>query len=399
MNRRASTLRSILAAAAVIGGGCATAPSPDARIGAPNDNNPVLPLSEAQSSMRTTRVSAGVLPRGSVPYDNRSLPLVSPDGRYVATQTGVAPPWNAIVARRDAETPAATHIEIHELPGQAELGPQLVAMLARPAILGRACDAQGFLIESPQEDGSRWIGYVTWRDGNVTWLVTGADVNAFAALGPQQRLAWSRRAPGDEHFDLVIRTGGDEWTVASQGEDWLMPTWSGRADGLFAFTLKSGQLDLVFVSAMDSTTLRQSLQRVPVATGADVFGAYQSVSGSQITADSPPPPAERLLFYHPSLHRPSIWAPLSTSGGNMIQLDPRAFAATVDPDGFALLATEKALLGQDINNPAVRVELLSGMHVPRRTAAEDWPYMLLSPREGEIDLMSMRLITANRAAR
>ncbi|MCH6551973.1 MAG: hypothetical protein IH804_08170 [Planctomycetes bacterium] len=40
---------------------------------------------------RSTRVRAGLRPLGSVPYDNLVLPIVSPNGRYLATDTSAPP--------------------------------------------------------------------------------------------------------------------------------------------------------------------------------------------------------------------------------------------------------------------------------------------------------------------
>ena len=60
------------------------------------------PLNKPAGISKTMYARAGVLPLGAVPFDNMTLPLVSPDGRYVATQIGVAPPWSTILAEPDA---------------------------------------------------------------------------------------------------------------------------------------------------------------------------------------------------------------------------------------------------------------------------------------------------------
>src|SRR6185503_18951506 len=95
-----------------------------------------------------------------------------------------------------------------------------------PLILGRSADMQGFLVESPRQDGSRWIGKATWDSGEITWLVQDDYVNAFASLGPGGQLAWSRRAKVGDHFDLVVRDESGEWTLPADGTDWAMPSWS-----------------------------------------------------------------------------------------------------------------------------------------------------------------------------
>ena len=65
---------------------------------------------------RTSAVVAAVQPRGAIPYDNMTLPIVSPDGRFIATQVGLAPSWATIVAQPDATVPDTVGIEIYEIP-------------------------------------------------------------------------------------------------------------------------------------------------------------------------------------------------------------------------------------------------------------------------------------------
>ena len=60
-------------------------------------------------------VRAEVLPMGVVPYDNMTLPIVSPSGRFLATQSGVDPTWETILAEPGASVPQATVVEIYEL--------------------------------------------------------------------------------------------------------------------------------------------------------------------------------------------------------------------------------------------------------------------------------------------
>ena len=67
---------------------------------------------------------AGVLPLGSIPYDNRSLPQVSPGGRFVATQVGGPPAWETLLASPDRPMAGDTRIEIYYLDhpsGEAQL--------------------------------------------------------------------------------------------------------------------------------------------------------------------------------------------------------------------------------------------------------------------------------------
>ena len=252
LRRLPSLLLAVAAIATAALHGCASSnPAGNGMSNAPGPAAAAQTLNRAAGASQTVQVVAGVLPLGAVPYDNQMLPLVSPDGRYIATQTGAPPTWPTMLAEAGAEIPSATRIEVYELDLREGIKPEdrkppaLIASVAEPMLLGRTCDAEGFLVESPREDGARWIGKASWRSGEVKWLVSGGDVNAFACLGSDGRLAWSRRAVDGQHFDLVVRSADGEWAVAGDAsQDWLMPTWSGRSDSLFFLTLRDGNLVL-----------------------------------------------------------------------------------------------------------------------------------------------------------
>ncbi len=370
-----------LAAALASAAGCATERAPEWK-------RHWQPVSRPVGASRVVHVSAAVRPLGSVPYDNLSLPIVSPDGRFLATQTGIPPTWQTVLAEPDAPAPEATAVEIYRIhAGQKSAptsGPEFVAVLPEPVVMGRACDESGFLVESVRPDGARWIGRAAWADGEIEWLITGEDVNAFAALGPNGLLAWSRRPADGEHFDLVIRDGPDEWTIASQGEDWLMPTWSGRGDGLFVLILEEDRLDAAHVIASNPVSLRQSLRRVPLAsTGASVRTAYQTVHAQQITivAGDARPGRDEFVFFHPARIRAAVWRPRSAGGMAPVLLHQESWTAIMDGSDHALVATQENLIRQSVIDPSDQVPLLDGFLVPRATNAKEAPYILLSPSE------------------
>ncbi len=141
-----------LAAALASAAGCATESAPEWK-------RHWQPVSRPVGSSRVVHVSAAVRPLGSVPYDNLSLPLVSPDGRFLATQTDVPPTWQTVLAGPEATAPEATAVEIYRIhAGQINAptsGPEFVAVLPEPVVMGRACDERGFLVESVRPDGPR----------------------------------------------------------------------------------------------------------------------------------------------------------------------------------------------------------------------------------------------------
>lgn len=338
----------------------------------------------------TSDLSTGLLPLGTVPYDNRSLPLADPSGRFVATQVGDAPSWETLLASPRSSVPGATRVEIYEV--DRRLGEAVFRRAAEPGLLlGRGGDAEGFLVESPRPNGERWIGLAPWQGGKVRWLVADGHVNAFATLGRGGRLAWSRRTPGADHFELVIRREGQEWTMGSQDSDWLLPLWSGSDDGLFALHLEDGRLDAVYMRAPDPETAQRTLVRTPLAADMTMPDAYQCVASQAYVVGAQDLDAAIFLFWHPGANRIGLWRPESSPGAALL-LEPQSFAAALDPSGLVLVTTPVRLILQSTANPGDQRTVIPGPHVARPVTRDDWPYLLLSPSQDQIGLMFMRLV-------
>jgi hypothetical protein len=398
----------MIVAALLASTGCSSSTkAPQAKSNA--DQRLIDPIDNPLGSTASVMVQSAVLPLGAVPYDNLALPIVSPDGRYVATQTGVPPTWSAVLAEPGAEVPGATQIEIYELDRREGVAnkdrrpPTLVTTMSQPALLGRSCDASGFLVEVPREDGSRWIGTTSWKTGEILWLITDEQVNAFASLGPGGRLAWSRRAPDAEKFDLVVRHAATEWSISAGKETWLLPTWT-QSGRLFSLALEGGNLEARYAIASDAQAFHQSQQRFRIAADASVHTAYQCLSGQgQLTTESRSP-SDAFLFFHPAMQRMALWRPLAPSGQRALHLNAGSIAALIDNPNSVLVATGTELMRQSLVQPQQRVHLAIGTQVPRATPSSGWPYLLLKPGEGQIDLTAMRLLpleqalTAQRAA-
>ncbi len=343
----------------------------------------------ATTGTRPLDYGAGILPLGSVPYDNRSLPLVSPDGRLVATQAGEPPDWDTVIAAGTSSVPL-THVEIHSL--DRTLGRTRWQWATETALLlGRAGDEKRFLVESVRGDGARWIGAVSWFGGAIDWLVADEHVNAFACMDPDGRLAWSRRAPDAQHFDLVIRDGDTEWTVGAQGGDWLVPTWSGRRGGLFAIRLIDGTLQATYMNASTPGTTRATLQRMTIATEMSRYDAYQTMASQAlitgVAADDP----VSLIFWHPTAGRIALWRPLLSPAAPLL-LEEHSIAAVADPTGHVLVATDAVLSLQSLDDLSERRPLVPGTYVPRPVNVPGWPYVLLSPGTDRIGLVALRLL-------
>ncbi|MHC4219061.1 MAG: hypothetical protein ACYSU7_11465 [Planctomycetota bacterium] len=286
--------------------------------------------------------------------------------------------------------PATTRVEVYRL--DRELGEAVYAWATNEGILlGRGGDEDGFLVESPRPDGSRWIGSTRWAGGGAArWLVADEHVNAFGCPGADGRLAWSRRTQDDEHFDLVIRNGGQEWSVNAHGGDWLLPVWSDMPDGLFALRLEAGRLEVTYMNAESPLTTQASLVRLPIASERTRRDAYQCLASLAVMNDLPQRTEPFLMFWHPTAGRIGLWRPV-ISPGSAHMLAEGSISAAIDASGTAIVGTSDQLFAQKPANLKDRRSLVPGAHVPRRVARDDWPFVLLSPRNARTGLIAFRL--------
>ena len=339
------------------------------------------------------------LPLGSVPFDGFTLPLVSPDGRYVATQTNTPPEWPTLLAEPGAVPPTATTIQVYALDAgpstsaEPRQAPQLVATVSVSALLGRGCDGEGFLIEAPQVDGSRWIGKASWGSAEVQWLVQDVNVNAFAALAPDGRLAWSRRAIDAPHFDMAVRdAGGSTWIVPNGGGDWLMPVWPSFGDGLYAMHRENKHLRLCFGQPTSQGMFTATLRDFTLIAESDKYAAYQAFinQGSldgMVTGTQP-----ALLALHPGIGRVIIWKPLAPKSSAATLLNARSLVALQQTSDSVLICTRSELLLQSLKKGDANIVLNKGLWIPRRTPRWTLPFMLLSPGEGRVFIEGIGLV-------
>lgn len=336
-------------------------------------------------------ITAAIRPLGTVPYDGFALPIVSPNGNWAATQTGSPPPWSAILAQPGATRLNNTSVSIFNL-GWDSSEADLFKHVNASAMLGRSSSKVGFLIESPRSDGARWIGMVYWDSGTVGWMVADKQVNAFAALGPNGQLAWSRRSVDGEHFDLVVKIGDLQWTIVSEGEDWLMPQWSGRGNGLFVFRLENGMLQATYLDASDSYTADKSIKHLKLMSKATVRDAYQCLAATISTPNSNKTSIEHLVFFHPGSLRLALWQPLSRGSDASILLADHTTAGLIHSNTQALLTDAHGLMLQNLINPNDIRRIVPGIQIPRPIDSTSWPYVLAAPTEGVVDLTAMRLL-------
>lgn len=429
--KRACTV--VAAAVAIAAGGCVTTVE---KVG-----GGLRPPDRASDLARQSALSrTGVRTLGSIQYDGFTLPVASPDGRFLAVQTGVSPDWPTLLATAGARPPLASSIEVWECSDTVTR----VASLSRGLVLGRSADRTGFLVEAPQPDGSRWIGKVAWpgairpvevkplAEGETPlvldepvdmskpeWLVQDDRVNAFATLGPSGELAWCVRTPEEKSFRLAVRPAGSGTSfehTAGPDESWFLPVFAGGSKGpsMYTLRLRDGMVDLVHGTPVDLESWDRSLAIRPLSDRADARVAWQVLAPQGTVSATGEGDDDRLVFFHPDLRRMAVWDPVDDT---LALLEPESFAATLDGETAALLAMPDGLFRQRIRPPSGSltpmpsdsgrpVRLLDRTGVPRRiesrasrpdgeTGGRSW--LVLRPERKSLRILRLFLLDTTEA--
>jgi len=242
----------------------------------------------------------------TVEYDGFALPILSPDGCWAAVQISSAADWPTLLASVDGGVPDAGRIAI--APLCADASTPLLAVLGNDLLIGRSCDSEGFLVESPRVDGARWIGKVSWQGGEPTWLVADEDVNAFASLGPAGEIAWCHRRRDVEKFSILVKRGDVIQEIPSpQDGSWLAPSFSSDGKFLYALRLRDGVL-AACAFPISTTISMTPIISIDLSWRADTRMAYQTVIPLRTGGESSD---QRLCFFHPRFSRIAIWNPLN----------------------------------------------------------------------------------------
>lgn len=271
--------------------GCEIERSTSSRRGIPLRSGPVAPLQLPQGPLAqpadptassSSQSKVEMLPLGQVAYDGLTLPLVSPDGRWLAAQVGSPPSDAAILGLPGAPMPADAKILIYDLTARPL---SLVAEVREPGLrLGRSADTTGFLVESPAPDGTRRLGLVSWRSAEVRWIVSDDWSNAHAILLNDGAIAYSRRpiASGEKHnSQLVVRTReGGESVFADPMVDLVFP--AAAADPAVLAVLgadDAGRAVAITLQRENAQSLRRTGQLDLGPGGLPI--AYQAIVGAQ----------------------------------------------------------------------------------------------------------------------
>ncbi len=373
------------------------------------------PVASPAITSRSTlsRVEVGVVPLGSVVYDGQTLPLASPDGRFIAVQEGEAPTWEVMLAEPGAQMPVRTGLAVYQIGDDRTVTRVEPSQPLPPGlVLGRAADDEGFLVEAPQANGSRWIGHVSWL-GRLRWYVQSPAVNAHATLTPKGELLYSRRAIEAEGCDLVVRTReGQESVRPAEGGSYLYPMCTSDISLVYALRLSEVGIEL------EAIRLDRLSADGPVRLGGTVFRRAVQPQPDRLTAHQmaatvePALPARAgvpggdptLAILHPRLGR---MAALRLDSSAFEPLAPESISAAASRDaarpGFYCTTPDGLVFvpaGERPNKPEVTtVRVLASPYIPRRITGSPESMLLLGPVKGRPDALELvRLIIGPDAA-
>lgn len=341
-----------------------------------------------------SHVVVAVRPMGTVPFDGLTLPMISPDGRFAAVQTGEAPSWATVLAAPGA-TVSRTSVRVFDL----SVSPPRAVEYGRGAggnevglMLGRDADERGVLVESHRADGSRWIGKLAWESGDVEWLAQGARVNAHGVLGPTGELVFTRREIDGGRAELVVSpAGGDaeHETVLSAPDaasSFEYPSVSGSGRTVLVFMVSPKGLEAraypLGGPGMSGAGTGPVTARRVLSSSPDPMQAYQAVAAVQ-PQRAGAPGDDVYRFHHPTLGRMVLF---DAASGQMTALAEQSIAGVRDPvTGGVFLTTPRGLVHQGLATgdagvtavPEARV--LSDSWVARRTTSATSPYVLIGP--------------------
>ncbi|MFG0293741.1 MAG: hypothetical protein ACF8MJ_11420 [Phycisphaerales bacterium JB050] len=313
----------VLCAIAAWGGACTvtevrpvTPGSPSRSTGSSSNAEPIeVPLdSSAVARVVNSRVVLATRALGDVPFDGQVLPVLSPDGRYLATQTGEAPDWESLLGLPGQSVSSRTRVEAYDLSASTPRRIRWTQELPSGCLLGRSADDSGFLIERIMPDATRRIGKVSWATGGVTWLTAEGDTAAAGTLGSvgsANVFATTLRTASDPRRRLRVRASGGVDTRDDPGISYHMPTGTSDPTLVLAVAQSTAGTDLVAIRVEDSSPLRSYvLARRPISAGSDPMIAYQALSSLQSplplspVAEGDQPPG--VLFFHPSAGRMAV---------------------------------------------------------------------------------------------
>lgn len=388
---------------ALAAGGCVTeepvrkgrTPPPNPQASAQLPSGPVAAPSQGVQRS-TARLRIQIRPLGSVPYDGQVLPLISPDGRFLATQSGMAPSWEALLAVPGQRSVPSCRNLVYDLTQQpmVEVSPSEPSPVG--TVLGRSCDTTGYLVECLRPDGARWIGKADWVTGNVAWAASDNMVNAHATLTQDGSVVWSRRPVSgeDARFDLIVKSSGGVTRLSDPDWSFMFPTVGDDPGLIFAFAVGRQSMDLIAVrldTGNGAPRFGSVVSRRVFARQADAALAYQAIASAQTPPPTPARPPVGLVFYNPAVGRMSEWDAKSGAVGLLPEESVAAVRGALLEEGGFFVTTAKGLVfAPDLSGPPIKADgtpnvrplpapLFDIPNVARATLNPQAPLILVGP--------------------
>jgi hypothetical protein len=219
-------------------------------------------------------------------------------------------------------------------------------------------------------------------------------VNAFAALGPDGALAWSRRELRAREYDLMVRKGGATLRLSGDGlRSYTHPTFSADGSRLFLMVLRDGIVEVGSVDPTGEDAMQQSLVRAFISDrGNDAVASQMTTpQGTRDGVDG-----RDLLFFHPSVGSIVRWndtdglRPIAGGAVAMTRVDARRIAV-LDGGRVRVRGANLDPAGAAREPGAVIFEQLA---VPRLlgTIDERPALLLVVPEAGGVRLLIARLV-------
>ncbi|MGQ0627284.1 MAG: hypothetical protein ACT4PL_04190 [Phycisphaerales bacterium] len=316
-----------------------------------------------------TRSLVGVKALGEIGYDGLTLPLCSPDGRYIVTQVDQAPTWPMILAEPTREAPVVrARQRVYDLSMQPPTWVEPASPGLGGVLLGRSADARGYLVEAPRPDGARWIGRVGWISGEVEWLIQRDVCAAFAIDAPGGGVIFCERPVDGVAFVLVVRSGaGVERRLELPGETLMFPMICARGEngGVVAIDTR-GRMELVTFSLNtpstdaggDPATIPVTVRHVLAQNAASPSWAYQAVSPvlASVWSSAPNAPAAMAIIA-PKTGRPTLLDALRTQGIDLPGPSVSVFITAGEDAGVLLTRAEslERISAGALSGPVARV--------------------------------------------
>ena len=255
------------------------------------------------TAMRSLSTSFTIRRLGSIPFNAVNLPLASFDGGInIATQRGR--PSSSLFTARSVLGADTASVVVHRLGGPD--GPYEVFESEPGVLLGRNGNQSGFLVERPNEDGSRSIGVLSWSDGSIDWILDDGRVNAFGWIDESGRVVYSTRSPEDSEFIIGVREAdGSRWAIdETLPYSWLYPMLDPDGRSLFAVRLGDGYADMVYGTLTNAGDFRKSMQIHRMSNRADSKRVSQMISTTTFGSESS---GSQIPWYSYELGRMVVW--------------------------------------------------------------------------------------------